>query len=99
MLEGTNGKMGDMYIINSGSEATETAIKLAYSYHVSNNQKNRINFIARNGSYHGATLGSLSLSGHFARREPYKSILMPNIHFVSACYPYRLKKEIGRAHV
>ena len=93
MIDGTNGKMYDVYLVGSGSEAVETAMKLAYSYHLSNNQPQRINFIARKGSYHGATLGSLSVSGHFARREPYKSLLIPNIHFVSPCYPYRLKKE------
>lgn len=93
MIKGTNGKMYDVYLINSGSEATETAIKLTYSYHLANKQNQRINFIARNGSYHGATIASLSISGHFARREPYIPLLIPNTHYVSACYPYRLKKK------
>ena len=52
----------------------------------------RINFIARDRSYHGNTLGSLSLSGHKARRTIYEPILAGNFSHVSPCYAYRYMK-------
>lgn len=94
--------MARVFLINSGSEATETAIKLAFYYHYEKNpETNRINIIARDGSYHGATLGSLSISGHFSRKKPYRKILMPNVHHIPACYPYRqlIKGESNVAFV
>lgn len=52
-------------------------------------QPQRTKFIAREHSYHGNTIGSLSISGHVARREAYIPILSDNISWVSACNPYR----------
>ncbi len=56
-------------------------------------QPQRANFIAREGSYHGTTLGSLSMSGHVQRRSLFHDMLMPNIGRVSACNAYRGMKE------
>ena len=90
----TNGKMIRVFLINSGSEGIETAIKLArYYYFEKNKNSKRINIIAREGSYHGNTFGALSVSGHFYRREPYTPLLLKNVHFISSCYPYRQRKE------
>ena len=49
----------------------------------------RVNFIARKQSYHGNTLGALSVSGHLSRRKPYEEILCHNVFHVSACNSYR----------
>jgi adenosylmethionine-8-amino-7-oxononanoate aminotransferase len=46
-------------------------------------------FIARDRSYHGATLGALDLSGHESRKALYHKILPRNMHTVPACDPYR----------
>ena len=69
----------------------ESAMKMARQYfmELSPKQNKRVNFIAREGSYHGTTLGSLSMSGHVARRSLFKEMLLPNIHRVSACNAYR----------
>lgn len=69
----------------------EAAMKMARQYfmEVSPQQPKRINFIAREGSYHGTTLGSLSMSGHVARRSLFNDMLLPNIGRVSACNAYR----------
>lgn len=69
----------------------ESAMKMARQYfmELSPKQPKRINFIAREGSYHGTTLGSLSMSGHVARRSLFTDMLLPNIHRVSACNAYR----------
>jgi adenosylmethionine-8-amino-7-oxononanoate aminotransferase len=73
----------------------ESAMKMARQYfmEVSPKQPARINFIARDGSYHGTTLGALSMSGHVARRGLFEGMLLPNIGRVSACNAYRGMKE------
>ena len=74
-----------------GSEATDAAVKLARQYYLelSPPQPERSRFIARQGSYHGNTLGALSISGHKARRAIYEPILSSNVSHVSACNAYR----------
>ena len=69
----------------------DAAMKLARQYYleVTPAQPARINFIARQGSYHGNTWGSLAMSGHVARRKLFEPMLMTNIGRVSACYAYR----------
>lgn len=52
-------------------------------------QPERTRFIGRLQSYHGNTLGSLSLGGHMGRKAPYIEMLSSNISHVSPCYPYR----------
>lgn len=85
--------MGFMRCI--GSEAMDGAIKLARQYflEISPTQPHRIRFIAREGSYHGNTLGALSISGHKARRSIYEPMLGSNVSHVSACNFYRGRKE------
>jgi adenosylmethionine-8-amino-7-oxononanoate aminotransferase len=72
----------------------EAALKLARQYFYENDKQTpRVNFIAREYSYHGNTLGALGMSGHAARRMPYEPFLMGNVHRVSACYAYRQRKD------
>ena len=73
----------------------DAAMKMARQYfmEISPQQSQRINFIAREGSYHGTTLGSLSMSGHVARRSLFNDMLLPNIGRVSACNAYRGMNE------
>ena len=90
LINGTNGKMSKVYLTGSGSEAMEASLKISRQYfYETDKQTSRTKFIARHGSYHGNTLGALSVSGHFARRAPYIPFLMDNVHFVSSCNPYR----------
>ncbi|KAK4137803.1 PLP-dependent transferase [Trichocladium antarcticum] len=90
LVDSTGAKMRKVYIMCSGSEAIEAALKLAIEYFVWQGQPHRTNFIARDESYHGTTIGSLSASGHIARREPFQSILVSSrFHRVPACNPYR----------
>ncbi|KAK1569630.1 aminotransferase class-III [Colletotrichum navitas] len=91
LVQGTGGAMSKAFIMCSGSEAMEAAMKMARQYYLelSPQQPKRVNFIAREGSYHGTTLGSLSMSGHVARRSLFLDLLLPNIGRVSACNAYR----------
>lgn len=94
IIDGTDGKMARVYLTGSGSEAMEAAVKLSRQYFYESDKKTpRVNFIAREGSYHGNTIGALGISGHVARRAPYTPFLMNNVHHISACYPYRQRKD------
>ena len=74
--------------VSGGSEAIETALKVALQYHASRGDPGRTHFIARRQSWHGYTLGALAVSGHLARRRPYENVLMP-VTFVSPANEYR----------
>ncbi len=77
-----------IYPVSGGSEAIETALKLARAYHLARGDSERWIVYSRWGSYHGNTLGALDLSGRKALRRPYESWLGRFRH-VSAAYPYR----------
>ncbi|MBI2781388.1 MAG: aminotransferase class III-fold pyridoxal phosphate-dependent enzyme [Chloroflexi bacterium] len=77
-----------IYPVAGGSEAMESALKLARSYHVARGETDRWIVFARWGSYHGNTLGALDLSGRKPLRRPYEAWLGRFRH-VSAAYPYR----------
>jgi adenosylmethionine-8-amino-7-oxononanoate aminotransferase len=77
-----------IYPVAGGSEAMETALKLARAYHLARGQADRWIVVARWGSYHGNTLGALDLSGRRPLRRPYEAWLGRFRH-VSAAYPYR----------
>jgi adenosylmethionine-8-amino-7-oxononanoate aminotransferase len=77
-----------IYPVSGGSEAIETALKLARAYHLARGEADRLIVYARWGSYHGNTLGALDLSGRKPLRRPYEGWLGRFRH-VSAAYPYR----------
>ncbi len=77
-----------IYPVSGGSEAIETALKLARAYHLARGEVDRSLVIARHGSYHGNSLGALDLSGRPPLRRPYEPWLGRFSH-VSAAYPYR----------
>jgi adenosylmethionine-8-amino-7-oxononanoate aminotransferase len=63
------------YFANSGSEAVETAIKLVRQYWVLRDEPERTVIVARDGSYHGASLGALAATGVASRRDPFLPLL------------------------
>ena len=77
-----------LYPVSGGSEAIETALKLARAYHLARGERDRLIVFARWGSYHGNSLGALDLSGRKPLRRPYEGWLGRFRH-VSAAYPYR----------
>ena len=77
--------------VSGGSEAVETAIKLARAYHLENGDKTKYKVISRWLSFHGNTLGALSATGYIMRRRPYEPLLQDWPHIPPAyCYrcPY-----------
>jgi adenosylmethionine-8-amino-7-oxononanoate aminotransferase len=77
-----------IYPVSGGSEAIETALKLARAWHLSRDEPDRDVVIARHGSYHGNTLGALDLSGKEPLRKPYTPWLGRFLHAPRA-YEYR----------
>ena len=64
-----------VWLCTSGSQANETAIKLARSFHLLKGDGARAQVISRWNSYHGSSLGALALTGHTARREAFEPYL------------------------
>jgi adenosylmethionine-8-amino-7-oxononanoate aminotransferase len=77
-----------VYLVSGGSEAIETALKLARQYFVERGEPERKHFIARRQSYHGNTLGALAVGGNEWRRKQFAPLLIDVAH-VSPCYEYR----------
>ncbi len=76
-----------MFPASGGSEAVETAIKLAHKYHCDRGHPGKHRVVARWQSYHGNTLGALSATGMSGRRAPYPSLLLDFPHIVPMqCY-------------
>lgn len=82
------GDLDQVYLVSGGSEAMETALKLARQYFVESGQPQRTRFIARRQSYHGNTLGALAVGGNEWRRRPFAPLLMDVAH-VAPCNEYR----------
>jgi adenosylmethionine-8-amino-7-oxononanoate aminotransferase len=85
---GKNFEGGCVYFTCGGSESVETALKLARQYQVEIGQTSRYQVISRGQSYHGSTLGALSVSGNKRRREMYRPMLREFAH-VGFPYCYR----------
>ncbi|HTZ73532.1 MAG TPA: aspartate aminotransferase family protein [Candidatus Aquilonibacter sp.] len=79
---------GRVFFTSGGSEAAETAIKLARQYWLERGEKKRVRVIGRQQSYHGATLGALNVSGNVRRREPFAPMVNEWGHVVP-CFCYR----------
>jgi beta-alanine--pyruvate transaminase len=71
--------MQQVFFTNSGSEAVDTAIKIAVAYHRLRGHATRTRFIGRERSYHGVNLGGTSLGGVGANRKAYSGIVMPGV--------------------
>jgi len=83
------GALDRVYFVSGGSEAIEAALKLARQYFVEIGKPERRHFIARRQSYHGNTLGALSVGGNFWRRAPFQPILNDMARHIAPCYAYR----------
>src|SRR6266545_1564962 len=76
-----------VYPVSGGSEAIETALKMARAYHLARGE-DRWRVIGREGSYHGNTRGALDASGRAPLRRPYLPWLTHASHTLAA-YEYR----------
>ena len=77
-----------LYPVSGGSEAVETALKMARIYHLARGETSRVAVIGRRSAYHGNTIGALDASGKEPLRRPYTPWLGRFPH-VPAAYEYR----------
>ena len=70
-----------VFFVSGGSEATESCLKLARQYAVATGQAGRYKVIGRFPSYHGSTLGALSVTGYTPLTAPFSAMMreMPKI--------------------
>lgn len=71
------GDVDYAFFVNSGSEATELCMRTAIQYWRERGQPQKTHVLGRKTSYHGMTMGALSMSGHDARRKDYAELLHP----------------------
>ena len=76
------------YFLSSGSEVVEGAIKFTRQLQLARGESERHLIIGRNQSYHGMTLGALSVSGRPGLRNPYLDMMISMPH-IDPPYPYR----------
>jgi adenosylmethionine-8-amino-7-oxononanoate aminotransferase len=84
----------DIIYSSSGSEAVESALKIALQHFFARGLPRKRHFIARQRSWHGNTLGALSVSGFIDRRRSFEGSLL-DVSFVSAANSYRLPPGVA----
>ena len=77
-----------IFYVSGGSEAVESALKLCRSYYYSRGEANRFMFISRSPSYHGSTMGALSLTSYTPLEQQYRPLLQ-SFPKIPAPYCYR----------
>jgi adenosylmethionine-8-amino-7-oxononanoate aminotransferase len=91
LVEGSGG-LARAQFLSGGSEVMELAMKIAYQYQCERGLPDKSIFISRRQSYHGSTLGTLSISGNPQRQSVFGPLLPP-AEFVSPCYAYRDQRD------
>src|SRR5919109_3112535 len=94
--------MRRVFFTNSGSEAIDTALKIAVAYHRLRGQGTRTRFVGRERSYHGVNLAGISVGGVPANRKAYSGALLPGVdhlkhtHGLSQNYFARCEPNHGK---
>ncbi len=71
--------LGHVFFVNSGSEAVDTALKIALAYHRARGEGQRFRFIGRERGYHGVGFGGMSVGGMVANRKTFGANMMPGV--------------------
>ena len=98
IAEACGAELGAMVFVSGGSEAVESALKIALQYHSARGEQSRRRFISRRRSWHGNTLGALSVSDFLARRAPFEGALI-EASFLSSVNAYRPPPGVSGAEL
>jgi adenosylmethionine-8-amino-7-oxononanoate aminotransferase len=90
------GDLNRVFFTSGGSEAVESALKLARQYFKLTGKPNKTKVISREIAYHGTTMGALAATGITGLRQPFEP-LMPGAHHVPATNTYRLPSGMTEA--
>jgi adenosylmethionine-8-amino-7-oxononanoate aminotransferase len=80
--------VGRVFFVSGGSEAVESALKVARQYHRLRGEPGRFKFVTRRSAYHGTTLGALAINGSPALRSQFEPLTPGAVH-VAMPYRYR----------
>lgn len=92
LIEHAPSGIDRVFLVSGGSEAMESALKIARQYQLEVGQPERYRVIARRQSYHGNTLGALATGGNMWRRAPFSPLMVETSH-IAPCYEYRDRRE------
>jgi beta-alanine--pyruvate transaminase len=81
--------MSQVFFTNSGSEAIDTALKIAIAYHRLRGEGTRTRFIGRERSYHGVNIAGMSIGGVGVNRRAYAGALLPNVDHLRHTFDQR----------
>lgn len=85
-----------VFFCNSGSEAVDTAIKIAFAYHLARNEGQRTYLVSRERAYHGVNIGGTALSGMVRNREAFGAVMPGVLHMRHTLLPQnRLTRGMG----
>jgi adenosylmethionine-8-amino-7-oxononanoate aminotransferase len=88
LIEVAAPEMARVRFVSGGSEANETALRLARSYHVERGEPDRWRVISPAQAYHGSTMATLALSGRRALQDPYGHYLAAHGHLPPATWRF-----------
>ena len=71
--------LSKVFFCNSGSEAADTALKIALAYHRARGEAQRTVFVGREKAYHGVGFGGMSVGGIPANRHAFSGALLPRV--------------------
>src|ERR1700693_3177484 len=85
-----------VFFCNSGSEAVDTAMKIALAYHVARNEGQRAYFVSRERAYHGVNIGGTALGGMVRNREAFGALMPAVLHLRHTLLPEnRMTRGMG----
>ena len=87
VAELTPKHLGHIFFCNSGSEAVDTAIKIAFAYHLARKEAQRTYLVSRERAYHGVNMGGTALSGMVKNREAFGAVMPGVLHLRHTLLP------------
>ncbi len=82
------GKLNHVFFGNSGSEADDTALKIALAYHRAKGEGSRTRLIGRERAYHGVGFGGISVGGMVLNRKWFSGAMLPGVDHLPATYSH-----------
>lgn len=96
VAELTPKHLDHIFFCNSGSEAIDTAIKIAFAYHLARKEAQRTYLVSRERAYHGVNMGGTALSGMVKNREAFGAVMPGVLHLRHTLLPAnRLTQGMG----